>query len=298
MDKEIEKKYIKAGFIAKQALEYGASLIIIGANMEEVLDKIEDKIHELGGNIAFPAQISINETAAHDCAYPKDERTFKKDMMCCLDVGVHIDGYVGDTATTIYLGDDDEMLLLKEASKMALDAALKIIKPGVTLSEIGKTIQNEIEDLGFLPIRNLSGHGVSKFKIHTKPSIPNYDTKENTKLKDGDVIAIEPFATDGKGYIYETNAANLFSIINDKKIPRSNYARDLLNLIKEYNNLPFTTRWLYKKLKEGVVNFGLKELLKENIIKSYPPLVEREKGIVSQHEHTVIVKDKPIITTK
>ena len=289
----MHEKYIEAGKIAKEVREYGASLIKVGASMLEVLDAIEDKIYKLCAKPAFPAQISLNHVAAHDCADPNDDRVFKEGDVAKLDVGVHVDGYVADTATTVDLGDNKELLL---AAKEALDAAISVIKPGVTLGEIGAQIHTAITKRGFSPIRNLSGHGLGKYIIHGPPTIPNYATGDKTQLKEDQVIAIEPFATDGAGMIYETDYSNIFMQVNNKNV-RSPYARKVLKKIYEYEGLPFTTRWLTKDMSEAAVKFGLKELLQNNIIKNYPALPDKNKGLVAQFEHTVIVKDKPIVTT-
>ncbi|PLW80632.1 type II methionyl aminopeptidase [Candidatus Woesearchaeota archaeon] len=297
MDKETEQKYVEAGTIAKQARDYGKDLIKVGANLKDVLESIENKIIELGGGCAFPPQISVNQIAAHYCADPDEETVFETGDMCKLDLGVEIDGYIADTAVTVYLGDDENMKLLSDASKAALNAALNLVKPGVKLKELGSAISKEIESRGFQPIRNLSGHGLDRYVIHTKPTIPNYDNGDNTTLKEGDVIAIEPFATNGVGLIYETESSNIFSEISSKPI-RSMYAREVLKLVKEFKGLPFTTRQISRKLGMGKTRLGINELLKAGIIRGYPPLPEQKGGMVSQHEHTIIVKDEPIVTTR
>ena len=293
MEKEILDKYIKAGKIASEAREYGKSLIKVGASLLEVSDKIEKKILELGGKLAFPAQISLNDVAAHNCADPDDKTTFKKGDLCKLDIGVHIDGYVADTACSVDLGDNNDLV---KASEDALNEALKIIKPGVTLAEIGETIKNAISKYNLSPIKNLSGHGLDRFVIHGPPTIPNFNTHDDTKLEEDQVIAIEPFATDGMGMIYEGDRANIFSLI-EKKPVRSNITREILKEIEQFEGLPFTTRWLTKKFPLFKVNFALRELLQIESIRKYPPLPEKNHGLVSQAEHTIIVKDKPIITT-
>jgi len=293
MEKEILDKYIKAGKIASEAREYGKSLIKVGASLLEVSDKIEKKILELGGKLAFPTQISINDVAAHNCAEPDDDTKFEKGDLCKLDIGVHIDGYVADTAVTIDLGDNEDLV---KASEDALNEALKIIKPGVTLAEIGEAIKNAIAKYNFAPIKNLSGHGLDRFVIHGPPTIPNFNTHDNTELKEDQVIAIEPFATNGGGMIYETDKANIFSLV-EKKPVRSQITRAVLKEIEQFENLPFTTRWLTKKFPLFKVNFALRELLQIEAIRKYPPLPEKNHGLVSQAEHTVIVKEKPIITT-
>ena len=165
-------EYIEAGKIAAQALKYGGKLIKVGESLLDVTEKVEQKVLDLGAEFAFPPQISLNEIAAHYCADPNDETKFKEGDIAKLDVGVMIDGYIGDNALTVDLGDNEKLV---RASREALNKAIEIIKPGVTLSEIGKTIHDTITGYGFAPVRNLSGHGLDKYVFHDKPSIPNFD---------------------------------------------------------------------------------------------------------------------------
>ena len=288
----MEQNYIKAGKIAKQAREYAVTLIKVDASLLEVTEKIENKILDLGGQIAFPTQISLNEIAAHYCAVPKDETIFKKGDVVKVDIGVHINGAIGDTAVTVDLGNNKELV---EASKKALENALKIIKPGITLNEIGKVIENTIQSYELEPIRNLSGHGLDLYEIHTLPNIPNYDNGIQKTLQEGQVIAIEPFATNGNGLVTEGKPSTIFKL-NDIRPVRNITIRKVLQFIeKEYKTLPFAKRWILKEFPQG--NFALNLLQKENIIVEYAQLPERSAGLVSQHEHTVIVKEKPIVTT-
>ncbi len=292
MDAEIQQKYLTAGKIAAEAREFGKQKIIVGASVLKVSDEIEDKIKELGGGLAFPVQISFNNTAAHTCAEPDDDTVFKQGDLIKLDLGVHIEGYVADTAVTVDLGDNNNLVM---ASRNALEAALKLATPGRKVSEIGKVIHDEIVKMGFSPVKNLSGHGVGRFIIHGPPSIPNYEAYENVVLKEDMVIAIEPFASKGIGAIHETDNANIFMVVNKKPV-RSQITRDVLKEISTYQGLPFTTRWLVKKFPALKVRMALRELLDLGIIHAYPPLPD--KGLVSQAEHTVIVKDVPIVTTR
>jgi len=296
MNQETFNNYIKAGRIAAIARDYGKSLIKVGAGLLEVTEKIEEKIIALGGEFAFPPQISLNDIAAHYCAAPNDKTVFKEGDVIKLDIGVHINGFIGDTALTVVLSTDEKLNLLAEASKEALKSALRIIRPGVTLSELGRTIHAEITKRGFAPIRNLSGHGLGKFIIHDKPSIPNFDTGSKEELVEDQVIAIEPFASTGAGIIYESSNPTLFSV-KERKPVRSPMTRAVLKDLEAYNGLPFTLRWIVKKHGLGKASFALRELKNMGVLREYPPLPDRAHGIVSQAEHTVIVKDKPVITT-
>ncbi|MFC1801625.1 type II methionyl aminopeptidase [Nanoarchaeota archaeon] len=284
MDEEIMEKYVKAGKIAAEALQYGKALIKPGVLVVEVLDKIEEKIIELGGGIAFPAQISLNETAAHFCPLLGDETKFS-DQLVKLDVGVHIDGYVADTALTVDLSGKYGDLI--KASAEALDKALALIKPGVSIGEIGRAIHEVITGYGFSPIRNLSGHGLGHYDVHTKPSIPNFDTGDERFLEEGVVFAVEPFASTGAGAVYESGEAGVFMLV-DKRPVRNPITRQVLQEIEKYNNLPFAKRWLQKKFGAKVA-FAFRELKLLECLKDFPPLVDESKGMVSQAEHSVIV---------
>ncbi len=276
----------KAGKIANEALLYGASLIKPGASMREVCDKIDAKILSLGARPAWPTQVACNNIAAHYTPEPDDDRVFK-DELVCLDVGAHVDGYVGDNAITVDLSGKHGNFV--KASESALLAAEKMLKPGVHLGEVGKVIQETILKHNLRPVKNLSGHGITQWEIHDFPTVPNIYVKEAETLKEGQIIAIEPFATDGSGMIHEQELSNLFSLTQKKPV-RSPYAREVLKFIEEeYGPLPFTTRWLSAKFGIGKVNLALRDLLQAGMLHPHPPLVEDEGSFVAVYEHTFLI---------
>ncbi|MEK6835326.1 MAG: type II methionyl aminopeptidase [Nanoarchaeota archaeon] len=284
----------KSGKIAAQALEYGAKLIKINEDVKDVCEKVEAKIIELGGKPAFPVQISINDIAAHFT--PQDEIIkFKENDIAKLDVGAHVEGYIGDNAVTIDLGDNTDLV---KASKLALQEAIKIIRPGTKLFEIGKIVEKTITEFGFKPIRNLSGHGIDVYEEHSGFTIPNYNNEDDTELKENQIIAIEPFATDGMGMVQDGKLSGIYKVVNAKQV-RNDTTRNMLKFIlQEYNTLPFAKRWLLKKFPSFNVNFALRMLEKDGILHHYSQLSEKSHGLVSQHEFTLLVKDKPKILTK
>ena len=288
------ENYKKAGKIAAEALSFGKELIKKDAKVLDVCDKVEAKIKELGGDMAFPVQVSLNEAAAHYCPEADDE-TVLTDQVCCLDVGVHVDGRIGDNACSVDLSGSNFDLV--KASAEALKAATEVLKVGVPIGKIGKAIEDTIVGLGFQPVRNLSGHGLDSFNIHSAPSIPNFDTKEETPLEKGQVIAIEPFATNGTGMIHEKGDASVYMLIGKKSV-RVGFVREILKQIEDYNGLPFTSRWLTKKFSEAQVKFALNQLKQLGILKSFPPLVERSDGLVSQAENSFYIDDEVIVLTK
>jgi len=285
----------KAGKIAAQALDYGRTLIKNGAIIREVCDKIDAKIIQLGALPAWPTQVGLDAVAAHSTPDFDDNTVFDNNLVC-LDVGAHIEGCVGDNALSVDLSGKYDAHI--NAADNALKAAIKVVRIGATLGEIGNAIQEAIQNEGLVPVRNLCGHGISPYIIHDKPSIPNYDTKDTRTLTADQIIAIEPFATNGAGMIAEAEQANIFSVTNPKPV-RSPYAREVLKFcLDNYKNLPFTHRWLVAKFGQGKTNLALNELLRNNILHPYPPLVEKGKGMVAVFEKTLYVGDKVEVLTK
>ncbi len=288
-------KWRKAGKISAEALEYGRTLIKNGAVIREVCDKIDQKIFDLGAKPAWPSQVGLDAVAAHSTPDHDDNSVFDNNLVC-LDVGAHVDGCVGDNALSVDLSGKYGDIL--KASEEALAKAIKTVRVGASLSEIGKAIQETIEGYNLVPVRNLCGHGISPWTIHDKPSVPNYDTKDNKTLQGDQIIAIEPFATNGAGLIYEAEQGNLFAVVNSKPV-RSPFAREVLSFIVEnYKNLPFTTRWLIKQFGVGKTNFALNELMRMGLLHAYPPLIEKQKGVIAVFEKTLYVGDKVEILTK
>ena len=294
MDQSTLQNYLKAGKIASEALQYGKSLIKPGAKVKEVLIKVEEKIKILGGIPAFPAQISLNEFAAHSCSDSNDE-TILKDQVIKLDVGVHIEGCIADTALSVDLSGKYANLI--KASQEALEEALKLAVPGTSLGEIGRIIHKVITSYGFSPVKNLSGHGLGEYNIHDKPSVPNYDNGNKNVLVEGQIIAIEPFASTGSGMVQESSPATVFTLVNDSGV-RDPISRNVLKEIKTYKGLPFAKRWLEEKFGTAKTNFAIKQLTHLECLQHHPPLFDTNRGIVSQAEHSVIVGKKPIVFTR
>ena len=285
----------KAGSIASRALLHGKSLMKEGALIVDVLDSVEEFIQSQGAGIAFPAQMSVNAIAAHACADSVDKTTIGLDDVIKLDVGVHVNGYIGDNALTVNLSNEHTDLI--KASRDALNEACKLAKPGIHVGEIGAVIQETITSAGFSPVKNLSGHGLGQFEIHTSPSIPNIRLEDSAELQDEMTIAIEPFATTGKGVVADSGSPTVFTHVANRPI-RSPFARQLLSKLQSYKGLPFASRWLEREWHPSKVRFALRELERAGCIITHPPLKEVGGGLVAQSEHSILVRDRPIITSK
>jgi len=286
--------WIKAGKIASDVREFSKSLVKPGAKLLDVADAIENKIRELGAVPGFPVNLSSNEVAAHYTPVADDE-TILDDQVLKVDIGTCYNGAIGDTAYTVDLSGKYADLV--NASREAIDNVCKIIQIGTTLGEIGKTIQDTIQSYGYTPVRNLSGHGLSSFSVHEKPSIPNVDTNDLTELQKGQTIAIEPFATNGAGMIKESSNPMIFSQIGSRPV-RNMFARKVMKEVQKYEGLPFASRWLVQKFGAGRTRLAIRDLLQVDNLKGYPPLPEVNGGMVSQAEHSFVIDEKVIITTK
>ncbi|HZD43425.1 MAG TPA: type II methionyl aminopeptidase, partial [Methanomicrobiales archaeon] len=232
-DDELES-YREAGSLASRVLQRGRGEVRTGASIREVVEAIESMVRDGGADLAFPLNLSVNENAAHDTAMENDTRLFQAGDVVKLDLGVHIDGYIADTATTVDLGDH---ALLVEASESALAAAILQVKAGSPISGIGRAIQEEIEKRGYRPVANLTGHGLGRYQIHTDPHIPNIASGSGSPIPDGLVFAIEPFATTGSGMVSEGRRIEIYQQISQKPV-RLPAARRLMDQVRERKGLP------------------------------------------------------------
>ncbi len=292
ISEEVVEKYLKAGSIASRVRREAESLVKPGVSLVELTEAIESRIMELGGQPAFPVNISINDVAAHYTPMPGDQSMIPDSSVVKIDIGVHVDGYIADTATTVTLNPAYEPLL--ESAEKALESALKVIGNGVPVNYVGKAIEDSIRMRGFKPIRNLTGHSIDRFIIHSGVSIPNYnDYRAKHKLVDG-VYAIEPFATNGEGLVKDSPTIAIYSLRGAPR-PRDEL---LKKLWETYKTLPFCLRWLSKTLESiDSAQRALKELTTHGRIHTYPVLVEASGGLVSQYEHTVLINGREVITT-
>ena len=283
-------KYREAGRILKTVRAEAVDMIKIGNSLLEVANFVETRTIELGGKPAFPCNISRNQEAAHATPKAKDTDIFAKDMVK-LDLGVHVDGYIADSAITVDLSGNSDIV---KAAEAGLAAAIDLARPGVTTGELGAAIESSIRAYGLNPIINLTGHGLSQYEAHDEPAVPNKHVEGGAVLKEGDVFAIEPFATNGAGFVHEGSLTEIYSIIRKKPV-RMPAVRNVLKQAEEYKELPFAKRWL----QADKLDFALIQLEKAGVIHSYPVLIERTGGLVAQAEHTIIItSDGCEVTTK
>jgi len=289
--------YIKAGKIAGEIRENVRRTNWIGKTVFEICEQVEGEIKKRGAKCAFPVNTSINDVAAHYTAEPNDQITISDDDLVKIDLGVQINGYIADTAVTVCYNPEFDNLV--QTAELSLNNAMSMIKAGVKSSDVGRTIEKTIKQMGFLPIANLSGHSLDKYTIHAGRSVPNIWSIGSFTFNENQAFACEPFVTTGEGlgFVHEGKTKNIFAISSRKKT-KNNEADKMLDYIWEnFNLLPFALRWLTSEWDEKEANVLLDILVKKKAIHAYPVLVEGNGQRVAQAEHTFITHKNGITIT-
>jgi len=294
MDPETIELYKKAGRIAAEARDLAIGMCKPGVKILDIAEKAEAHITKKGGFPAFPINISLNDIAAHYTPSYNDEKVVKEDDLVKIDVGVHIDGYIGDTAAT-WSSTNHELV---RAVDKVLSEAIKILRPGVTAGEIGTTIQDTAESLGAGIVINLTGHTLDRFVFHGQPSILNTRNDSKHTFSEGDVIALEPFTVPSNGSVKESGVTEIYRFLQKRPV-RLSEARKILDMAEnQFFSLPFAKRWLFKEISAIKVSLALRQLEEVMALETYSPLKEATGMPIAQAEHTIVISDKPIVTTR
>jgi methionyl aminopeptidase len=296
MEKEIIEKYEKAGKICQEAKDLARTQLKPDVKVLDLAENIEKLIRDKGGEPAFPVNISINDIAAHYTPDINDTLTLKEGDLVKVDIGVHIDGYIGDTAFSVSFGEKSDTLI--KAAEDALESFIKEIRPGKTVDDMSKLVEEVVLSHGVAPIRNLAGHSLEQYTQHGGLSIPNGHIPSKEEIKEGQVLGMEVFTTNGEGLVKESSPTLIYMLIQPKPV-RLNESRKIMQLVLEkFQTLPFARRWLKNVGSSAMLQLALKELVSKEVLREYPPLRERSNGLTAQAEETIIVLDKPIITTR
>ena len=267
------------------------TLVHEGGVVRELCDRVEAEIVALGGQPAFPCNVGVNEVAAHYTSPWDDASVLPKDSVVKVDFGVHIDGYINDSAVSVSLSPLYHSMI--EVAEEALRAGITKIAAGVRFSDVGEQIERAIAQYGCRPIRNLTGHKVERYTIHAGRSVPNVSGPAPGRFEAGDVYAIEPFVTlkEAAGRVEDSDQMFIYRSVRERGV-RSESAKKIVEHVRRtYRTLPFASRWLYSSLGKTVVEEGFSEAVKSKCIAGYPVLVEASGRIVTQAEHTIIVKE-------
>lgn len=279
--------YEKAGKVVRALKLSVAPRIRAGAKLFDLAEFVEAETVRMGAMPAFPCNISVNAIASHYTPALASQGILECGNVVKIDLGAIVDGYIADSAFTVEVETGINRSLI-QASKKALDKAIEIIRPGVSMAEIGREIAMSAAADGFNVLKELYGHNLDRYCLHGGLTIPSYDNGSTRKIREGDVLAIEPFLTPGSGEITRNPGGNIFQVIRkDAVYAVGNREKALLEqLNREYLGFPFTSRWL------GADCDALKGLIRTAAVKEYPMLVEKDGMPVAQAEHTLLVLEE------
>ena len=286
---EAFQKYVKAGRIAAKVREQMRRTVSEGMRIIDVCEKAESLIRESGGKPAFPCNVSINEVAAHYTSPPQDKKAIPENSIVKVDVGVHVDGYIADTAVTVCFNPEYENLV--RAAEEALETAIKMLRPGLSIARFGSAVQKSIKMRGLKPISNLTGHQISRYSLHAGKALPNVFHLSTSRVKAGEIYAVEPFVTmpNAAGKVRSAKEAYIFRFTKHKSL-KNEYAKRLLNYIeKNFRTLPFSERWLEGCVPASHHSAAFSELLSSKNLMGYPVFIEASGKPVAQAEHTVVI---------
>jgi methionyl aminopeptidase len=272
-------RWREAARIAAGARELGIRLSIPGARRRDLAEAIESYVRDRGAQPAFPANLSRNDEAAHYTPDAEDAVELEAGDLLKVDVGAHLDGAVADTADTVEVGGGHHHAHLVRAVHDALAAGVAAVRPDGRVDDVSRAIAQAIRARGLKPVVDLTGHTIDRYVLHAGKSIPNVPGMSDATFVEGEIVAIEPFATNGVGRI----GNGPFGNIQRFRRPPSPDDAVLSALFGRFRTLPFTARWARSADERNALDRARRTL------QTYPVFVERAGGLVAQAEHTVLV---------
>lgn len=290
-DKEELEKFRQSGKILQKTREEMRSYVKENMPIIDVCEKAESLIRAKGGKPAFPCNVSINEIAAHYTSPPGDTLRIPEGSTVKVDLGVHVDGYVTDTAFTAAFSAEGRSMTA--TAELALKTAVHNIRGDMGLGKIGSLIETTIKNRGYKPISNLTGHSVGRYLIHAGTSIPNVSQVSLNKVRSGEIYAIEPFVTlpEAIARVDDSSQITIYRLLKAKSTKTDTAKKLLKHIETNFHTLPFAERWLTGVVPAEQHKIAFKELLASKSIMGYPVFVEASKKPVAQAEHTLLIKD-------
>jgi len=194
-----------AGRLVGEVLTALSQAVVPGVTTGELDAMAEKLIRAAGATPAFkgyhgyPATIcaSVNDEVIH--GIPSRTRALEEGDVISIDVGAQLDGYFGDSAITVPVGQvSEDAATLLRVTEESLYKAIERVKPGGRVSDIGHAVQTHVERAGFSVVREFVGHGIGQ-QMHEEPQVPNYgEAGRGPRLSEGMVLAIEPMVNAGK----------------------------------------------------------------------------------------------------
>lgn len=273
----------------RQTRQHIQSWVKPGMKMIDICEELEKTarlmINENGleAGLAFPTGCSRNHVAAHYTPNAGDNTVLEYDDVVKMDFGTHIKGRIIDCAWTLSFNDKYDPLVkgVQEATETGIKTAgidARLCDVGAAIQEVMESHEIELEGKTYQvkSIRNLNGHSISPYQIHSGKTVPIIKGGEATIMEENEFYAIETFGSTGKGYVHEDmECSHYMKNFDVGHVPlRMQKSKLLLNTInKHFGTLAFCRRWL-DRLGESRYLMALKDLGEKGIVDPYPPLVD------------------------
>lgn len=289
----------------RQTRQYMQKWIKPGMSMIEICEELENTARRLVGEkgleagLAFPTGCSRNHCAAHYTPNAGDPTVLQYDDVTKIDFGTHIKGRIIDCAFTLSFNPKYDKLL--EAVKDATNTGIREAGIDVRLCDIGAAIQEVMESYEVeldgktyqvKSIRNLNGHSISPYRIHSGKTVPIVKGGETTRMEENEFYAIETFGSTGRGMVHDDmDCSHYMKNFDTPFVPlRLQSSKQLLGLInKNFGTLAFCKRWLDRA---GATKYqmALKDLCDKGVVEAYPPLCDVKGCYTAQYEHTIMLR--------
>jgi len=289
----------------RQTRQHIQSWVRPGMKMIDICEELEKTgralIAEQGleAGLAFPTGCSRNHVAAHYTPNAGDNTVLEFDDVVKMDFGTHIKGRIIDCAWTFSFNSKFEPLIkgVQEATETGIKTAgidARLCDVGAAIQEVMESHEIELDGktYGVKSIRNLNGHSISPYQIHSGKTVPIIKGGETTVMEENEFYAIETFGSTGKGHVHEDmECSHYMKNFDVGHVPlRLQKSKTLLNTInKNFGTLAFCRRWL-DRLGESRYLMALKDLGEKGIVDPYPPLVDIKGCFTAQYEHTILLR--------
>lgn len=289
-----KESYLEAGKIHYEVCNKIKPFLKVGASYLDLARKIESYVKEYSGaSLSFPVNLQPNNEV-HYTPIPNDTRTIKDGDLIKVDIGIHVNGYIADSAFTVSFNKEyDEMV---EFTEKTLKNAISNLKPGMKISEIGKKLDESLENSKYKIIRNLMGHQLNLWELHSSKSVLVYETDSDNTLNLGEAYAVEIFITNGIGNIKSSSNAIIFALSKKQTPVRDLKIRNLCKQIQDKRrNFPFSERYVTEHLGYSKIDFF--NLKRSGNLLEYPILLELPNSKIAQFEDVIYVDEKEVIIT-
>jgi len=334
----------KASVVHKICRKHARSMLCTGASIAQLVNDIEQLILRLTkqdpltyftkgsmvdnmGGIAFPVGVNVNNVIAHDSKMMgHDDRTFNIGDLVKIDIGVHMNGRIIDSAFSHIITDkagvhdvNNIYNPVLDASRESVYSAIAMSGPDQHLLDISEFIAEIIgsyevdvgnDPLPIRPVKGIGGHSIKRYQIHGGKlllSEPDQEIQEGQKMLEGEVYAIETYASTGGGVMTQNemmnNVTHMMCLRPDEVDKLCNIAggvskkdikhfrkTEIYNWCQTRNGLPYSMEWV-EKMNIPKLQKGLKMGVESKQMHCYPPLYDVNGSVVAQFEHTIHIKD-------